>query len=141
MFAGPVKEADAATIAFARIAAAPARLWRASATRRHMDKSTTGATARIYKPAKNPMQSGRGARSWILEFDPTHRQEIDALMGWAGRGDVEREYSLRFATCEEAVAYAERRGLNYVVSPEHRRTARPPSYAENFSYRRKLYGH
>jgi hypothetical protein len=101
-----------------------------------MSNPPNGATARIYKPTKNPMQSGKGARTWLLEFDPVHRQKIDHLMGWVGGGDTERELELRFHTCEEAVAYARHHGIDYVVVPEHRRTARPPSYADNFKYDR-----
>ena len=42
-------------------------------------------TVRIYKPARNAMQSGTHAtRLWILDFDTQERWE-NPLMGWASR--------------------------------------------------------
>jgi hypothetical protein len=91
-----------------------------------------GATARIYRPAKTATQSGAGMRDWVLEFEPVHPQYIDSLMGWAGRGDVERQVTLHFPTKEEAVAYAKRHRLDYVVVPEHKPRQKIKSYADNF---------
>jgi hypothetical protein len=92
---------------------------------------------RIYKPAKTAMQSGRaGTRRWVLEFEPSAPKEIDALMGWTGSPDTRHQVRLSFATCEEAIAYAERRGLPYRVGLPRERTPKLRSYAENFSFRR-----
>ncbi|MEN8197347.1 MAG: NADH dehydrogenase ubiquinone Fe-S protein 4, partial [Pseudomonadota bacterium] len=41
--------------------------------------------ARIYKPAKTAMQSGRAkADDWVLEFEPEDAMTPDPLMGWNG---------------------------------------------------------
>ena len=42
------------------------------------------------------------------------------------------EVHLRFETVEEAVAFAEKHGLDYTVIPPHQRVFKPKSYADNF---------
>jgi hypothetical protein len=89
--------------------------------------------ARIYRPAKPAVSSGRyKSRLWLLEFEPQNRQEPDRLMGWIGSGDTDRQVTLRFATKEAAVAYGERRGIAYSISDPHTRIVRPKAYADNF---------
>jgi hypothetical protein len=94
-------------------------------------------TARIYKPAKTAMQSGIArTKEWILEFEPEKPRGIDPLMGWTTSSDMRTQVQLEFDTKEEAIAYAERNGLAYVVQdPQPRRPVRK-SYAENFKYGR-----
>lgn len=88
---------------------------------------------RIYRPAKTAMQSGRaGSRCWVAEFAPGRRPRPGALMGWTGGGDTRRQLRLRFATCAEAVAFAERNGLSYEVEAARERRIVPKSYADNF---------
>ena len=95
--------------------------------------------ARIYRPTKNAMQSGRAnTRSWVLEFEPSMRTDIDSLMGWSGSGDTTTQMRLRFDTSEEAVAYAKRNGLEYSVDQPKERVIKPKSYADNFSPTRIL---
>ena len=91
------------------------------------------AEVRIYKPAKTAMQSGRArTRQWIVEFAPGAAQRPDELMGWCGRGDTNRQVRLRFDSREEAVAYAEKRGLAYQVEAPRERTTRLKLYSDNF---------
>ena len=93
--------------------------------------------ARIYRPSKTAMQSGRAnTRSWILEFEPGAPKSIDPLMGWTGSGDMEGQVSLRFASGKEAIAYAKRHGLAYQVVEPKERVVRPRSYADNFAFTR-----
>ena len=95
-------------------------------------------TARIYKPAKNAMQSGLGRTDvWIVEHEPEAPREIDPLMGWTGSGDTKRQITLTFETKEEAIAYAEREGLAYTVMPEvpAGKVIRK-SYSDNFKFGR-----
>lgn len=94
--------------------------------------------ARIYKPARNAMQSGQAnSKEWVLEFEPEEARLIDPLMGWTGSGDMKGQVRLTFDTREEAVAYAERcRIPHQVFEPkEPKRTVR--AYADNFKYTRK----
>jgi hypothetical protein len=95
------------------------------------------SSVRIYRPARTAMQSGRAnTRRWLLEYDPADAQEPDPLMGWAGSGDTNRQLKLWFATAEEAVAFAQRKGLTYRVELPHERTIKAKSYADNFAFKR-----
>ncbi len=94
-------------------------------------------SVRIFKPAKTAMQSGRAnTKRWLLEFDPADRLEADALMGWAGSHDTNRQLRLWFASKEEAVAFAERKGLTYRVEEPNLRAIKPRVYADNFAFKR-----
>jgi hypothetical protein len=93
--------------------------------------------ARIYRPAKSAMQSGRAnTRKWILEFEPGARKSVDPLMGWTGSGDMTAQVRLRFASSKEAVAYAKQHGIAYQVIEPKERVVRPRSYSDNFAYNR-----
>ena len=68
-------------------------------------------TARIFKPAKNAMQSGTAkTREWQLDYEPEQPRVVEPLMGWTSSGDMKQQVTLRFDTKEEAVAYCEREG-------------------------------
>lgn len=89
--------------------------------------------ARIYRPAKTAMQSGRAkSDSWVLEFAPERPLWREPLMGWTASAETQRQISLRFASLEEATAYAEGRGLTYEIAPPTPRRRRPQNYADNF---------
>jgi hypothetical protein len=95
------------------------------------------ATARIHRPPKNAMQSGRAnTKRWLLEYEQATRRAPDPLMGWSTAEDTLNQVRLRFATLDEAKAYAEKHGLDYVVIEPQERTIRPKSYADNFRYDR-----
>ena len=83
------------------------------------------------------MQAGRaGSRSWLLEYEPATRRDPDPLMGWSSARDTLNEVRMRFTTLEEAVAFADKRGLDYTVIESQTRTPKAKSYADNFSYQR-----
>jgi len=89
--------------------------------------------ARIYKPARNAMQSGNAAtKKWILEFAPEEKKAPDPLMGWAGSGDMQSQIRLKFKTCEEAEDYAKRKGLSYTILKAHSPKPIFKTYADNF---------
>jgi ETC complex I subunit conserved region len=93
--------------------------------------------ARIFKPSKTAMQSGPARMNeWVLDQGTQSRREIDPLMGWTSSTDMAAQIQLSFATKEEAVAYAERNGLAYVVEEPKARSAIKKSYADNFKYGR-----
>lgn len=94
-------------------------------------------TARIYRPAKTAMQSGRGrTQDWVLEYEPAAPKRPDPLMGWAGSNDTLSQVRLRFATADEAVAYCTARAIAYVLEQPQERAVRPKAYADNFRYDR-----
>jgi glycerol kinase len=93
--------------------------------------------ARIFRPAKNAMQSGRAkTRQWLLVWEPQEPMPIDPLMGWNGMNDTTREICLRFPTKEAAVEYAKKQGLDYEFSDPHERKPKIRPYADNFSFNR-----
>jgi hypothetical protein len=95
------------------------------------------ARARIYRPTKTAMQSGRAqARKWILEYEAATPRRPDPLMGWASAEDTLNEVQLRFDTRDEAVAFAEKLGLEYAVIVPQDTAEKPKSYADNFRYDR-----
>ena len=104
----------------------------------HANPGTPAMPARIYQPSKTAMQSGRGrSRQWVLEFEPAQRKTVEPLMGWTSSADMMAdEVRLRFATREEAVAYAERHGIAYVLGEPNERQVKPKSYAANFRWDR-----
>ena len=94
------------------------------------------ALARIYRPAKSAMQSGRAGRTrkWLLEYEPASRRDPDPLMGWSSARDTLNEVQLRFDTLVEALAFAKKHGLDYTLIEPHARTPKAKSYADNFRY-------
>jgi hypothetical protein len=90
--------------------------------------------ARIYRPARNAMQSGKAnTRRWVLEFDPAAPKKVDPLMGWVGSADTRAQLRIKFATREDAIAYAQREGITYhLVEDRPARPVRPKTYADNF---------
>jgi hypothetical protein len=95
------------------------------------------AVARIYRPAKTAMQSGRAlTRDWVLEFEQGSHRRPDPLMGWSSAQDTLNQIKLRFDTLDEAKAYAEKHGHDYAIIEPHERRLKPKSYADNFRYDR-----
>lgn len=93
--------------------------------------------ARISRPAKTAMQSGQAkTRRWMLDWEPETAKSADPLMGWTSSSDMKGQIRLFFATKEEAIAYAERKGLDYRVIEPQERTAKTVSYSDNFKYGR-----
>lgn len=93
--------------------------------------------ARIYRPAKTAMQSGRRKTgAWVLEFIPQERKVIEHIMGWTGSGDMLQQLKLAFPTKEEAVSYAEERGIRFVLGVPHDPALQVKAYADNFSFNR-----
>ena len=89
--------------------------------------------ARIYRPSKTAMQSGRlGTRHWRLEFAPDKPRTIDPLMGWTSSADTRTQVKLKFDTEEEAIAYCEKHNIPYEVENPHSRRIKPKAYADNF---------
>ena len=90
---------------------------------------------RIYQPPKSSMQSGRGkTHHWVLEYEPETARRPEPLMGWTASGDTLNQVKIRFATQEEAIAFATREGFEYSVEQPKPHRIRPRSYADNFRY-------
>jgi hypothetical protein len=90
---------------------------------------------RIFQPPKSSMQSGRGkTHYWQLEYELATPRRPEPLMGWTSSGDTLNQVKIKFPTKEEAVAFAERQGLDYSVELPKPHRVRPRSYADNFRY-------
>ena len=95
------------------------------------------STARIYQHPKSAMQSGRAnTDEWMLEFPPSVAQRADPVMGWIGSADPQAQVRLKFATQEDAVTYATRRNIAYVLELPRTRAFKPKTYADNFAFGR-----
>ena len=94
--------------------------------------------ARIYKPAKTAMQSGRAkTKDWVLDYEPEEPRVIESLMGWTTSGDMKSQLRLTFDTKEEAVAYCQRHGIAYQLFEPKPAVRRGLSYADNFAFGRR----
>ena len=85
------------------------------------------------------MQSGRSnSRHWVLELPRGAKGSIDPLTGTFRSSDPSAQLDLRFESLEAAIAYAKANNIPHrVIRPKTvKRVSR--SYAENFSYERKL---
>jgi hypothetical protein len=95
--------------------------------------------ARIYRPSKSAMQSGKArTKNWVLEYEPERPRSPDPLMGWTSSSDMLQQVSLEFDTVDEAKAYADARAIPYQVFEPHTPQPRAKSYAENFRFDRKV---
>lgn len=97
-------------------------------------------SARIYRPARNAMQSGTAkTKHWVLEFVNETGRDVDPLMGWTSSSDTQSQVRLRFSTKEAALDYAKENGIDAVVSDPHARKAnvRPGGYGDNFATNRR----
>ena len=88
--------------------------------------------AKIYKPTKTAMQSGkRNTKKWLLEFD-TLNTGINPLTGWETSKDTMSEVKLDFSTKEQAINYAQKNNIDYyLVEPQKSKIVKK-SYADNF---------
>ena len=94
--------------------------------------------ARIFKPAKSAMQSGKArTKDWMLVFEPTSARVPDPLMGWTQSQDANGQVQLSFDTQEEAVAYAQSHGIAFEVQAEKETRKIIKAYADNFAFGRK----
>ena len=96
--------------------------------------------ARIYKPARNAMQSVTAkTKHWVLEFVPETAREVDPLMGWTSSDDTQTQVKLRFSSKEAALEYAQEHGIDAVVQDPNTRkpNIRAGGYGENFAVNRR----
>ncbi len=94
--------------------------------------------ARIYRPAKNAMQSGKAkTKDWVLEFEPASARKPDPLMGWTTSSDMNAQIRLTFETRDEAVAYAQRHEIAFQLFEPKTPKRILKAYADNFAANRK----
>lgn len=94
--------------------------------------------AKIYRPAKNAMQSGKAAtKKWRLEFEPRAAPRPEPLMGWISSADPDGQVRISFDSREEAIEFARLHAIPHQVtdSPEPARQIK--SYSDNFAFKRR----
>jgi hypothetical protein len=95
--------------------------------------------ARIYRPSKTAMQSGKGkTQDWVLEFEATDARRPDPLMGWTQTADTQSsQLRLSFDSKEDAVRYADQHGIAFqLIDPKPAKRI-IKAYADNFAFGRK----
>jgi len=94
--------------------------------------------ARIFRPQKTATQSGRArTHGWVLRFEPASARIADPLTGWTQTRDMNGQIELHFDTREDAVAYAQRRGIAFEILKDSEPRRLPKAYADNFAFQRK----
>lgn len=94
--------------------------------------------AKIFRPAKTAMQSGKaGAKRWTLEFEPSCAPGADALMGWASSADPSGQVRMVFETKAQAIAFAQAHGIPHQVTEPAEPKRFPKAYGDNFAFRRR----
>jgi len=89
--------------------------------------------AKIYKPSKTAMQSGRSKyNKWVLKFSDKKNQLKDTMMGWNGGSSTVSQIELKFSSKEEAVSYAKKNSIDYEILETSERKVINKSYADNF---------
>ncbi|WP_074380604.1 ETC complex I subunit [Bartonella doshiae] len=89
--------------------------------------------ARIYRPAKTAMQSGKGNTGfWILQYEPSQKKMLEPLMGYTATSDVNSQIRIQFNMKEEAIAFAHKNAIPYRVEKAYKSIRRVVSYSDNF---------
>lgn len=90
-------------------------------------------TARIIETQRTTTQSGRARDGrWTLEFEREQPLRPDPLTGWSGSGDTKTQVRLSFATSDEAIAYATKKGFDIHLIPAPPVKLKLQAYADNF---------
>ncbi len=90
--------------------------------------------AKIFQPAKTAMQSAPNSKNWRLQFEQLSPKKIEPLMGWTSSTDTNQQVSLNFSSKDEAISYAKKNNISYIVLEPKKRAINPKSYSANFSY-------
>ena len=89
--------------------------------------------ARIIEEQRKTTQSGKArVGRWTLEFERTEGQRPDPITGWAGSGDTKTQVRIVFDSKEEAMAFAQRKGLDVHLVPAPPVKLKLQAYADNF---------
>lgn len=89
--------------------------------------------ARITELDRRTTQSGKANSGlWLLEFERQEALRPDPLTGWNGSGDTNTQVRITFKSKDEAIAFAERGGIQYHLVPAAPMTMKIQAYADNF---------
>ena len=92
----------------------------------------TKKKAKIYKPTKTSMQSGIGStKKWVLEYID-ESTTINPLMGWESSSNTLSELKLFFDSKDQAVEYANKNNIEFMIIGNNKRSVVKKSYTDNF---------
>ena len=92
----------------------------------------TKKKAKIYKPTKTSMQSGLGkTKKWVLEYID-ESTSINPLMGWESSTNTLSEIKLFFDSKNQAIEYANKNDIDFVIIENNQRSFVKKSYTDNF---------
>lgn len=96
--------------------------------------------ARIYKPSKSAMQSGRAnMQNWVLEYETETARLPEDVIGWVSSGDTLNQVRIKFESKAAAIAFAEEKGWDYTLSnPSNASYARAAISTISNTARRKI---
>ena len=93
--------------------------------------------ARMFQPTRSAMQAGvANSKGWRLEYELQAPRGIDPLMGWTTSSDTAQQVSLSFKTKQDAVTFAKKNNLDFVLVEPEKQAVEPKSYAANFAHNR-----
>lgn len=94
--------------------------------------------ARIYRPAKNVMQSGtENTRLWAVDFNRDVQWE-NPLVGWCSSNDVLSGVRVFFKNRDDAIAFCEKEGWQWWIQETwSEKEFKPKSYGINFDWKRR----
>lgn len=84
-----------------------------------------GSVARIWKPARSAMTSGRARENvWKLQIERASPPWTEPLMGWTADDDAAHLVEIEFPNLDAAIRHAKRLGVAYEVRlpPARKRT-------------------
>ena len=88
--------------------------------------------AKIYKPTKTATQSGYGkTKKWVLEY-LADDNSINPLMGWSSSSNTLSEVKLYFDSKDQAVEYANKNNIEFMIIDNNKRSVVKKSYTDNF---------
>jgi hypothetical protein len=94
--------------------------------------------ARIYKPAKTAMQSGKArTKRWVLEFEAGAAPSQERLMGWTSSTDPSGQVRLFFEDRDSAIAFAREHNIPHQVNEPREPKRVIKAYGDNFAFARK----
>ncbi len=89
----------------------------------------------IRQKPKNTMQSGRdGLDTWFLEYESASKRSSEDIMGWSSSSDTLNQVSIKFDRLEDAVAFADKKSLEYQIKESGTRKFETRNYMQNFKY-------
>ena len=90
--------------------------------------------AKIYRPCKSHMQSGKArSEKWLLEFLQKAPYFIDPIIGWSGASDMfGTELKLYFSTKEQAINYVKKNNISYFLHTPEQEKICIKHYVNNF---------